>query len=78
MTDQTHFTPLNSTLTELGTARGTLLQELAQLTRFMRAITTRLPRSARLRRDIGLSEEHTSYDTRNEVANIAARFGMPL
>jgi hypothetical protein len=34
--------------------------------------------SRRRRQDIGLSEEYRNYDPRNEVANIAARHGMPL
>ena len=37
-----------------------------------------LPLSRRRRQDIGLSEEYRNYDTRNEVANIAARHGIPL
>lgn len=37
-----------------------------------------LPFSRRQRQDIGLSEEYSCHDTHNEVANIAARHGMPL
>lgn len=54
MTDQTRRTQLNSSLSELAPARGNLLSELSGLTHFIRALTENLPRSARMRRDIGL------------------------
>lgn len=37
-----------------------------------------LPMSLRYRQDIGLSEDCSRHDTRNDVANIAARYGIPL
>ena len=68
MTDQTHFTQLNSPLPELATARGNLLSEISGLTRFIRAITERLPRSPRLRRDIGLTPfSETPEDIRDRI-----------
>lgn len=41
-------------------------------------LTRNLPVSRRQQKDAGLTNEYTAYDTRNEVANVAARHGIPI
>ncbi len=88
MTDQTLNHPVEITVTPI---KNLLLRLVAHFTPANNAASSPdtssssdashvrgLPMSRRRRQDIGLSEEYSHHDTRNDVASIAARYGMPI
>lgn len=74
MTDQTHIAPMETGLPDLDVTR----EKLSLLARTWRAITAPLPRSERMRRDIGLESRVEDYSPRDHIAEIAIRRGLPL
>ena len=74
MTDQTQIAPVRAALPDFGETQ----EKLSVSMRMWLFISAPLPRSARMRRDLGLDAGDARYDPQDHATDIASRHGLSM